>query len=163
MQYSFKCPHCGQSTPFREIFGCAPAMAPNSQQPLKTHIAGGVGYPATAGSQKTRVVKTGPLAIVVENSGRRIPVGVGSYILGRDSSDSGASIKVAPDPYMSRLHARLDITREGNRMKCVIQPLKSSNAVIINSERVEEGQEKAIKPNDKVVLGMTTIHFEINR
>ena len=161
----FQCPHCGQSTPFATIFG-ARAQAPSpARQDLHTHIAG---YGAAAGMgqmpfQKTRVAQAGPLAIVVEDTGRRIPVGVGSHILGRESSDSSASVKLAPDPYMSRLHARLDIMREGNRVSCRIQPLRSSNAVIVNSSRLEEGETMMLKPNDKVVLGMTTFHLEVNR
>lgn len=172
MGSNFQCPHCGQSTPFATIFSDAgPATAtsqpaPQAQQALHTYIGGGgagMQRGVVPNFQKTQVVRQGPLAIVVEDTGRRIPIGVGSHILGRESSDSPASVKLAPDPYMSRLHARLDITRQGNRVSCRIQPLRSSNAVIVNSSRLDEGQTMMLKPNDKVVLGMTTIHLEVNR
>lgn len=180
MSQIFKCPYCLNEAPFSRILSddkppqqSVPSAAPMAQGgfppmsggPLKTHIVnspvgGQVGTPAF---QKTRMVTTAPIAIVVESTGRRIPVNVGSYVLGRDSADSGASIKIAPDPYMSRLHARLDVQRADKGLICKIQPLKSSNTVLVNSAPVAEGSCKALKPNDKVLLGMTTFHLELNR
>ncbi len=183
MSQIFKCPYCLNEVPFSRILSDEQPAQGGTSSPTSTAAPGHVGTPAMqsgalkthivnspfgapAGGpafQKTRMVSTAPLAIVVESTGRRIPVNVGSYVLGRDSSDSGASIKIAPDPYMSRLHARLDVQRAGKGIICKIQPLRSSNAVLVNSAPVEEGSSKALKPNDRVLLGMTTFRLELNR
>lgn len=160
----FKCPGCHRDTPFSQILGGASPTASD----MHTHIVGaGSGMAAAAaavglGNEKTRIAQASPISIVVDGTGRRLPVAIGSHILGRDSLDSRATVKVASDPYMSRQHARLDIAREGNRLSCRISCLKTANPVIVNSTRLAEGQSYSLKPGDKVILGMTAFHLELN-
>ena len=163
LRQTFKCPSCGKATPFASVMS-APAPAPA----MHTHIAGGGLSPENGlGDMKTRVAgmapRQAPIVLVVESTGRRIPLTVGPHILGRDSADSPADIKVAPDSFMSRSHARLDIIPNGATFICRIQAMRSANAVMINSRQLAENESWQLKPSDKILLGMTIVHLEVNR
>lgn len=156
---TFSCPHCHVNTPFSSILGASS----QKNAALHTHIAGGQAVPQGGAPQKTQVARIAPLAIVLIDSGRRIPVGQGAHILGRDSADSPATVRLAPDPYMSRQHARLDISSQGKRLTCRIQSLKSANTMIVNGSEVAVGNSVSLSPGDIVTLGMTKFRIEINK
>lgn len=147
---TFNCPKCGIRIPFRQM------MAPQKQsyQPLKTHIASGM---APQSQQKTRIAATGSgITLVVDVSGKRIPVPAGNHILGRESSDSNANIKIAPDPYMSRMQARLsvEITPQGPLTR--IMSLNPSNPVFVNDRNIASNQV-TLRNGDSILLGMTRV------
>lgn len=151
----FRCPKCGFSAPFGQLMG----RIPQAPAPLHTHIAGG--QPGVQGG-KTRVAsKSGVASLVIEDSGRTLPLAQGSYIIGRASSDSTATLKLAPDPYMSRQHARLDVIAAGSVTQCRITALNPANDVFVNSRRLSRGEAAELRDNDRILLGMTKVIVKI--
>lgn len=153
----FRCPKCGFAAPFGQLMNKAgqPSAHP------RTHIAGG-SLGDTGG--KTKMVSADrSVLLLIENSGRSFPVPQGSYTLGRESSDSCASLKIAPDPYMSRLHARFDVGMDPGGMPCRITALNSANAVFVNNRRLECGQTEELHDGDRILLGMTTLRLRVNK
>lgn len=153
---SFRCPKCGFSTSFGQLLG------PDARRtvPLHTHIAGGGAAPAPGG--KTHVATPGMasrglVTLNVPKSGRTFPVGQGVYTLGRESSDSRATLRIAPDPYMSRLQARLEVMATPQGVSCRIIGLNSANPVFVNNRQINPNFGVDLKNGDKLLLGMTEV------
>jgi len=136
---------------------------------LHTHIAGGGMSHNTDGGfggQKTKVAAQammgakGKMSLVVESTGMSFPLMQGTYILGRASSDSKATLKLAPDPYMSRQHARLYVGAVNGKIQCHLCGLASTNPIFVNDKKIETGSPVTLKSGDKILLGMTTILFK---
>jgi len=162
----FRCPKCGYSAPYSSLIGDAVAQ---DNPALHTHIAGGGSTQAAGnafGGQKTKVAQqaqigmSGKMSLVVESTGMSFPLMPGVYILGRASSDSKATLKLAPDPYMSRQHARLVVDVRLGKMQCQLCGLTSTNPIFINDKKIAEGSAVTLKSGDKILLGMTKILFK---
>lgn len=152
----FRCPKCGFAAPFGQLLPHAPAGSPAVA--LHTHIAGGA-KPTPGG--KTHVASRPCVVnIVIEKSGRSFPLAQGSYTVGRDSSDSRATLKLAPDPYMSRVHARIDVTPVMAGVSVSIIPMNSANDVFVNNARCNPGVPVPLHDGDSILLGMTTVRVK---
>lgn len=153
---SFCCPKCHYSTPFSSLL----KIQQSTPAPFKTHIANGGGATMPL---KTRIATGGTgncnLSLVVESTGRRFPLMPGVHILGRDSSDSRATLKLAPDPYMSRQQARLVIEMRGAQPLCQIYALSATNACFVNNQKISSGQAVTLKVGDKILLGTTIVQL----
>lgn len=146
----FLCPKCGFSSSFGQLLGIR-ARAVSAPH---THIAGGV--PSADG--KTHVASRGNLvSLVVETTGRIFSLAQGVYTLGRDSSDSRASLRIAPDPYMSRLQAGLEVSPGTAGTKCRVVGLNATNPVFVNNVRLEPNTGVSLKNGDRLLLGMTKV------
>ncbi len=100
--------------------------------------------------------------LVICETGRAIPLKPGQYILGRDSSDSGATMRIAPDPYMSRRHAHLSVAvGVDGLMRLTITGMNSQNDIFINSCRLYPGASAAVNPGDEILLGMTNLKYVV--
>lgn len=163
MNKQFRCPKCGCSAPYSSLMGGAGTQ---DNPALHTHIAGGGMSHSTEsgfGEQKTRVAgqammgMKSKMALVVESTGMSFPLMPGTYILGRASSDSRATLKLAPDPYMSRQHAKLVVGAVNGKMQCQLCGLASANPIFVNGKKIDTGSVVAIKVGDKILLGMTNI------
>lgn len=124
--------------------------------PLHTHIAGaGQPTPPPMPNAKTRVAQGAQslVTLMVMESGKVLPLKTGTYTLGRDSIDSKASVRVAPDRYMSRLHAKIDVTPGGT----TITGIAENNPILVNGKSIQAGIPVALRNGDKVQLGMTTL------
>lgn len=165
----FKCPKCGTATSFSSMMPRRqPSAAPQAMP--KTNI-GGVpptlpNTPGTPGVGGTRLdAGTNPSVTLIVEGGKAFKLRNGTYTIGRDSRDSMASLKLAPDQYMSRLQAQLEIvagqTGTGKPVVCRISNLSSTNALYVNNTRIEFGKSSFLNPGDKLLLGMTkaTIQF----
>lgn len=150
---TFRCPNCGFSAPFTQLLG-----KPAGQASLHTHIAGGGETPGG----KTRMAhgSIATVSLVIEETGRSFPIPQGSYTVGRESSDSRATLRLAPDPYMSRMHARLDVAAGQNGTACSITPMSSANKVYVNNRPLAEGERAELKDGDRVLLGMTSVRIK---
>ncbi|MGM9853597.1 MAG: FHA domain-containing protein [Muribaculaceae bacterium] len=125
---------------------------------MRTYFAPASGHNTDS---QTRVSQNAPVTLVLE-SGRRIPIFPGEHILGRDSSDSGAEIHVAPDIYMSRSHARLSVAvGPDNSVQCSLTPLESANSIVVNSRALRTGEQTTLANGDRVLLGITGFTVEI--
>lgn len=159
----FRCPKCGFSAPFGQLMASAgiPVQtmrsATPSPAPLHTHIAGGA-RPASPGG-KTSIASGANLAtLTVQDSGRKFNLSQGNYTLGRESSDSRASLQIAPDQYMSRLQAQLQVNRGANGLAdCVVVGVAATNPIFVNNVRIEPGQAARLKNGDIILLGMTKV------
>lgn len=154
----FNCKKCGLSAPFPMVIG------KNKNPDLRTHIANEMsqGGKTQVAGQKTRLAgqqqQTG-MALVIERTGARFPLYPGVYILGRDSRDSKATLKLAPDPYMSRQHARLEIIPYAGTVRSMLYAMESGNPIYINNRKVAVGAGVQLKSGDKLLLGMTMVIF----
>ena len=144
----FRCPNCDYVAPFGNL------MRPSNRGPMPPQMQFNAGGPRV---NKTRVsVNPGEMRLMIPG-GRSIAVTAGTHIMGRDSRDSDASLKIAPDRYMSRRHARLDVTSIGVGVDCRITPLASANDVFVNNRRLLPNETEQLRNGDKILLGMTTI------
>lgn len=161
----FRCPKCGMQVPFGQILPGMQGVGQTFSPPpaLKTNIAQPqVTVPLNSGG-KTHVASNRDVAqLIIENTGRSFSIAQGSYTLGRASSDSSATLKLAPDPYMSRLHARLDVLGTPNGCICILTALSSANYVFVNNTKLLSGQVVKLKNNDRILLGMTNVIFRTN-
>lgn len=117
-----------------------------------------------AGSDKTQVVfKTGHLHVMQGNRiVQDIKLGTGVYTLGRMSSDSTANIKIAPDTYMSRVHARMKVVAgTGSVNQYILTPLKDNNPVYVENREIPYGKSAVLRSGCKIVMGATTVIFVI--
>lgn len=153
----FKCKHCGSMVSFNRVLGGA-ANPATANSAMHTHIAGGV---QQAGG-KTTVHGVGQkITLRVDSTGRTFSVGSGLYIMGRECSDTKATLPIAPDPYMSRQHARLQVMITPVTTQCLLIPLNSQNVIFINDRMVPAGQQVILKNGDRILLGMTTVTINI--
>lgn len=118
-----------------------------------------------AGSDKTQVFfKTGHLHVMQGNRiVNDIKLGAGGvYTLGRMSSDSTANIKIAPDTYMSRVHARMKVVPgTGPANQYILTPLKENNPVYVENREIPYGKSAVLRSGCKIVMGSTTVIFVI--
>lgn len=176
LSQTFRCPKCGGSTPFTSVFkkkAGAPGTQPSVTDPGPGRVASGphtqIGAGAPVAGGHTRVAAGGAVTggphtapqgfLEIMGPGRRIPLHPGSHILGRASSDSQATLQVAPDPYMSRAHARIIVGAISGRLQCQLTPAQSRNAVFVNDRRIPAGEAVMLKNGDVILLGMTKLKF----
>lgn len=153
----FRCPKCGMQAPFGQLMpNVKPAQA---AQPLKTNIVTAPAGQFSPGGKTHVASKPNIAELVIENSGRAFPIAQGTYTLGRASADSTASLKLAPDPYMSRLHARLDVIPAPGGCMCRITAMSSANSIYVNNTKLQTGQSASLRNNDRILLGMTNVIF----
>lgn len=176
----FKCPKCGYTAPFPVVLkwneyensahhgGKKSASQPMAPQPqlspaqsaalnCKTKIANGsnganspiINPPHAAGPH-----------LCVPSVGLRIPLQVGNYVLGRKSSDSQANIHIAPDPYMSRQHAFLQVIRTATGISLQIKPLNQYNPVYVNKVSLNMNENRVLRKGDTIVMGKTLLKVE---
>lgn len=159
-QKTFSCPNCRYTAPFTTLIKDLAAPQPvtrsegNDAPPVNhgihsaTRVSPGVGMQSKA-------------YITVIGSNARFVLNQGIYVLGRKSSDSTATLQLAPDISMSRQHARLAVQLVGGRLMAQIIGLKASNPIIINGKMFAAGQPYTLKSGDKIQLGMTRVVFTI--
>lgn len=159
-QKTFSCPNCHYTTPFTSLIkGVA---APQSQTQSE-------GTDSINRSQKmhspTKVSQNVGMQskayILVLGSNAKFVLNQGVYILGRKSSDSTATIQLAPDINMSRQHARLAVQMVGGKLMAQIICLKANNPILINDKLYAAGQPCTLKNGDKIQLGSTYIIISI--
>ncbi|MDE6271740.1 MAG: FHA domain-containing protein [Muribaculaceae bacterium] len=125
-------------------------------------IADPVGSTQYFGNPAMGAVPAKQCYLVIRETGRAIPLKPGQYIMGRDSSDSGATMRIAPDPYMSRRHAHLSVAvGVDGIMRLTITGMNSQNDIFINSCRLYPGASAAINPGDEILLGMTNLKYVV--
>lgn len=163
MNQTFKCPKCQFSIPFRQLLASnKPAIAPAiPSSPLHTHIAGAPGNSGDMPGGKTKVATaSAAVNIMIQQPTRSIPLAPGEYVLGRDSADSQASVKIAPDPYMSRRQAQLSVRTTTAGTACILTPLSPTNPIFVN-DRPINAQGTMLHNGDRIVLGMTSLTIKM--
>lgn len=180
----FFCKKCGFSMPFttmvpslqKYIDAAAPkpsAPIGNNAPVMKTRISNGQPAPKPApkpapakpqvpGSgqyQQERPTYHSGIGLQIAGTSTIIPVPAGRHVLGRNSSDSRANIKLARDPYMSRIAAEMYVTAINGASCAEFMALPSSNKIYINDNYIQPGMMVRLKHGDTILLGMTKVIF----
>lgn len=145
-----------------------PAAPVTASDPVPEAAPAVAPAPAAAPTKKVAgtKVKTGMALEVkaymtVAGNGTKFVLIPGIYIMGRRSSDSNASLQIAPDIRMSREHARLAVQKVGGQVMARIIGLKADNPVLINNKILPAGQPYTLKNGDCVQLGATRIIYSV--
>lgn len=169
---AFRCPKCGYAAPFSVVLNwnqyttTKPTSSPQHTSDIankKTTIATNIPAP----NEKTKISSEDAPSPSTEAYlsmpalNRRFKLKQGNFVLGRNSSDSKADIRLAPDPYMSREQALLRVGRSGNQTICQLTPLKTNNPVYLNGQPISLNTMATLHSGDKITMGKTTINFEI--
>lgn len=163
----FRCKNCGLSATFGEILNIAaptvPAFSPkthfdNPNMPPRPASP----VPPQIGENKTQVAtrQTSNVNLAVKETGTILKIKPGTYIVGRDSSDSSATLRIAPDIYMSRQHANLSYREDDSGAHLSLTALSPVNPILINGRQINPGTPVAVKNGDSILLGMT--HVTVN-
>lgn len=159
-QKSFTCPNCRYTAPFPTLIKdlAAPQPITRSDGNDSIHPNQRI-HSATKVTQNVGMQSKAYLTVIGSNA--RFVLNQGVYVLGRKSSDSTATLQLAPDISMSRQHARLAVQMVGGRLMAQIIGLKANNPIFINGKVYAAGQPCTLKAGDKLQLGMTKIVFSI--
>lgn len=179
----FRCPKCGHKAPFAQVLAGAgmgkPQMQPSSGGNVTACGESGDKTKIVNMAEKTKIVETGDKTKVVPglqpHKGGSLTVlfmgvkmGVvkladsGSFTLGRRSSDSGATVKLAPDMAMSRVHAAMRVVKTPQGIPVYqITTVKSENPVFVNGKPVPKGAACRLKTGDLIKMGNTVMTFKL--
>ena len=94
-------------------------------------------------------------------NGYTYQLSLGQNTIGRASFSSTALIQIATaDPYMSRSHAIIEITRmEGGMLKTVLSNWQNSNPTYVNGQKRLMGDVVPLNHNDVIQMGQTMMRF----
>ena len=159
---SFTCPSCKYSAPFTALIKDLPVPQPIT----RTEEAPGSGRQDKIAHSATKVAHVAPnnqpkAFLQVAGSDSKFLLSQGAYVLGRKSSDSKATLQLAPDITMSRQHARLVVQLVAGKPVAQITGLKAENPVIVNGKVCVAGQRLTLKSGDHLQLGSTTIVYTV--
>ena len=160
---TFKC-KCGFQAPLASVLQREGlSLVTNSEVPNPMPPA----LPNTAPQivKKTKV-KSGASTEVkayftVLGNGAKFVLTPGVYIVGRQSSDSMATLQLAPDIAISRQHARLVVRLVGGKIMAQILNLKSDNPIIINGKALTAGQTQTLRSGDRLQFGTTSVVYTV--
>lgn len=157
---TFTCPNCRYSTQFKNLI----KDLWDGERVTRLHNAGSP--PTAKKNHKDTKISGGPgkqtqAFLTVASTNSKFILGPGIYILGRKSSDSTASLQIAPDITISRQHARMAVQVVGGKLMAQIMGLKEYNPVLINSKILPHGKHYTLKPGDVIQLGQTRCLFSI--
>lgn len=157
---TFTCPNCNYSTQFKNLI----KDQWNGEHVTRQHIPGSP--PTEQKNHKATKINAGPGSqsrafLTVANTNSKFILNPGIYVLGRMSSDSTATLQIAPDISISRQHARMAVQVVGGKLMAQIMGLKEYNPVLINSKILPHGKHYTLKPGDVIQLGQTRCIFSI--
>ena len=159
-QKTFSCPNCRYTTPFptliKELATPQPITRSEGVEPAPINKNM---HSATKVSQNVGMQSKAYITVIGSNA--RFVLNQGIYVLGRKSSDSTATLQLAPDISMSRQHARLAVQMVGGKLMAQIIGLKANNPIFVNGKAYAAGQPCTLKSGDKLQLGMTRIVFSV--
>lgn len=147
----FNCPKCACSAGYEELI---PGLADEASEMPSRHIAAPE-FSRQAARQMVNGAE-GRLLLHVPTTGKTFGLSNGRYTLGRDSSDSRATVKLAPDPYMSRMHAMLIVN--ANQARLTNQ--SNTSLITLNGNTIPFGRSANIAPGDTLVIGQTEIKVD---
>jgi hypothetical protein len=93
----------------------------------------------------------------VESAARTVILKKGVNTIGRGEQ---CTIRAAIiDEYMSRLHARIEMTDNNGVFEHILSDAGSANGTYHNGEKLEKGDAVILKPDDRIRIGHTTYRF----
>lgn len=160
-QKNFSCPKCRYTTPFPNIIKDLPMPQPITHSDAKDVPPSANQGMHSATKVSSSIGMQSKAYITVIDSNARFVLNQGVYVLGRRSSDSTATLQLAPDITLSRQHARLAVQLVCGKLMAQIVGLKANNPIFVNGKMYAAGQPCTLKSGDKLQLGMTKILFSI--
>lgn len=165
----FECTHCGLQAPFSVVQDWSLTFSKKKggtqSKPSQTTSSSehkpeiqDVRHTLVTGRQ---ILKGQRAFLNMPDFNRKLEIHEGTWVLGRQSSDSSADIRLAPDAYMSREHALLEVKSRDGRMTYMLKALKTNNPVYLNKSRINSSDVVMLQPGDTIVMGRTTIKFEV--
>lgn len=123
---------------------------------------GGIGDPATTVISNYNT-DMGQMRVV--QNGQIFELKMGSQVVGRLATSGQADLQIGidknTDPFMSRRNAQIDVVR--NERKGILHKLvcmKTTNPVLLNGNKVNEGDVVFLKFGDRLTLGKTDVVLE---
>ena len=157
-QKNFSCPNCRYTTPFTALIKDIAVPEPITRSDANP-VVNQTLHSATRVTSNPVVNSKAFLTVIGSNA--KFILNQGIYVLGRKSSDSTATLQLAPDISMSRQHARLAVQIVGGKLMAQIIGLKANNPIMVNGKIYSSGQPCTLKSGDSIQLGMTKILFSI--
>lgn len=160
---SFMCPKCSYSVPFQVLIKDLQDIKAKPQTNVNPTPSTQCITPPKHSETKvsTSASAQQKASITILGSNAKFILNQGIYIIGRKSSDSLATLQVAPDINMSRQHARLVAQIVGGKLVAQISGLKAYNPVLINGKLLPHGNPYTLKNGDIFQLGNTRCLFSI--
>ena len=162
---TFECKKCGYKAPLSSVLQVqgTPQLVSNSE--VSNQIPPPLPKTAPQVVKKTKVKAEASGEIkayfTVPVNGTKIVLTPGVYIVGRQSTDSMATLQLAPDIAISRQHARLTVRSVGGKVMAQILNMKSDNPIIINGKALLAGQTQTLRSGDRLQFGTTIVIYTI--
>lgn len=150
---NFRCTNCNHNVSLAQVL----------HLPNTTPFADAASLPTQAdqsNASRTHLLNEGAKHNVILNilsTGDRIGLPEGQYTIGRRSSDSTAMVQLAPDPYMSRLHAKMAAKAIGGKLVAQVCSVKSGNPVFLNGQACLVNKPYNLRSGDRLQMGNTQI------
>lgn len=162
---TFTCKKCGYQAPLASVLrGEGPSQlvtkseTPNSQPSAQPNVGPRVVKKTKLNAGAGNEVKA---YLTVLSNGTKFVLSSGVHILGRQSSDTMATLQLAPDIAISRKHARLIVQSVGGKVMAQIVNLKEDNPIIINGKPLSFGQSRTLRPGDILQFGTTNVVYSV--
>ena len=157
----FVCKKCG----YTAMLGTAPPTKGVTNSEATAAMPSGKTRLAPSTDQGTKVIAGGENEVkaylTISGTGAKLVLTPGVYIMGRKSSDSNATLQLAPDITMSRQHVRIAVQSVGGKVMSQIIGLKAANPVIVNGKVLPAGQPLTLKSGDRLQLGNTIVVYTV--
>ena len=155
------CPHCGQSIQLNNPKSVAAVVlkCPQCQKEIPISFVHPTDEPSeekTVLSSKVYKEFTGHLLC----EGKSYFLSYGEHIVGRKSSMPIGIPLETNDPYMSRQHAYIKVTRLlDGRVITTLRPALNKNKILINGLSLEGDDEVTLLDNTEIMMGKTIVIF----
>ena len=159
-RYEFKCPHCK-----KQPIGYTPQESGEKAFPCP-YCKGRIVVEAKS---KTRIMSPDESVCLIRGKLTKLrrgwfnssyPLKSGTTTVGRTDSSVPSDISLDGDATISRRSIEIDVTttEAGNRFK--LRVLRTTNPVLVNSERLNEGESIQLNFGDIILLGKTRLRFD---
>lgn len=155
----FSCPNCQFSAPFSSLVSGIPSQPITHTEDTNKNVAASGNHLPTKVKDSSGVNAQAYLTVVGTNS--KFILNQGVYVVGRRSSDSQATLQVAPDISMSRQHAKLAVQVVAGKLMAQIMGLKANNPIFVNGKMYAASRPCTLKSGDIIQMGTTKLVFTI--
>jgi len=99
---------------------------------------------------------------VLIHEGQRFPLKEGRNILGRKAPSSQADIQIEEKkPYMSRMHALIEVHVFDGKPKVSVSNYQNKNATFVDDQRLYDGDVVNLQNGSRITIGETFLTYEL--
>ncbi len=159
-RYEFKCPHCK-----KQPIGYTPQEAGEKAFPCP-YCKGRI---VIGAKSKTRIMTPDESVCLIRGKLTKLrrgwfnasyPLKSGTTTVGRTDLSVPSDISLDGDPTISRRSIEIDVTTTESGNKFKLRVLRTTNPVLVNSERLNEGESIQLNFGDIILLGKTRLRFD---